>query len=108
MRSSSKVGTLAIAVLVDLLCLIKFATFVPNAELQALIGSDILLFDKYFSWKKSFTMQLIMPAILVIAKDHVDKIVMLPGKGAYSKGIDNIFLGFLLACTKQTRVSSSF
>ena len=47
-------------------------------------------------------MQLIILIILVTTPDHVDKIVMLSGKGTFIKGIDTMLLGWLLVAVSRS------
>ena len=47
-------------------------------------------------------MQPIILMILVITKDHIDKIVMLPGKGTYIKGVNTKLPGWLLVAASRS------
>ena len=92
MYGSLRVDTLAAAMLIEQLYPIKYAIFSAQTGLQELGGSNILLFNEYHQQKVSTLMQPIILTILVTTKDHTDKIVMLPGKGTFIKGIDTTLL----------------
>ena len=52
-------------------------------------------------------MQPIILIILVITLDYVDKIVILPGKGTFIKGIDTTLQGWLLAAANRSESAES-
>ena len=93
MYGNLRVDTLAAAVLIKQLYPVKYAIFSIQTGLHELGGSNILLFEKYYQQIESTIMEPIILTILIITLDHVDKILILSGKGIFIKSIDTILLG---------------
>ena len=96
-----RVDMLGAAAFIELLHPVKFAIFSVNLGLQLLLSSDMMLFEKH-NQQEGSDMNPVVLNVLVMSTNHLDKTVMLPGKGTFVKGEDEQLPGWLVAAANRS------
>ena len=89
MLRNPRARTQAVALLIEVLCLVNHTTFHINLGLQTLASSDSQVAQKFYAEPSAKVMQPVILIALVASNAHLDKTVMQPGKGSHVKEIDS-------------------
>ena len=76
-----RVDTLAVAILIKFMCLVKYAIFILDSGFKEVHSSNLFLFNNLLEEEGTKVIQLVILAILVITENYVDKIVLNLGRG---------------------------